>query len=819
MTRESFLAFLILFLAIVRARDVLFEDSESDWVEPMMCRLKVAKHAPCFGHNAAIVEALVSGGTPPYKYHWTGLGQPVRNVLFSGHGGAWISVTAIDSHGDTCTRKIQLGPRTPLKGHIEVEKHVLCPGGHGGVLNLTATGGYPPLSYLWSGGGSTHEDVAASAGNYSVTVTDAEGCAFTTHAVVLEPPPISVAVLSMPKVTMIPLGAVVELSVSGGTPSYAFSVSRGHVGHTHRGENSTRFVLTLLGVYGESWATIQITDSMACAVHTLNVTFPKLESPVCPKISSCLTKRILSPSTYIFCLRKAAAPLIWAPRTSWSCCRASALVAIVAHLQQTAQNTDQAAAYFSVVLGLAIDAAPEKERCGYAVATSVQPFWRRHNKLINGAFLKHGTRGLYLRFQEIAMRIILFRSTSPRVDTRTSTVMTVGPYGFDNEPVFAPALTLPSNKTRVVALVLKEYFFPSSSVTMAEFPWTLQIDVELAAVFVRDAMRLVQPKWVFSADSAGVLVIGKVAASLAGDYYDSERDATVFAALQRSSPWPPVYPPIHLSKLFPGHEEFSPKEVILTESDGLHLVSPDLARARKALETVGDRAYLKREYSEASRGVAQVYQKMLSKAFDVVFPRAIGISHMDLDLKVRIFMQQAVTLPPGARPLGFRFLALAGKVMAAHLSGGVEQNMVYRTERNAAIEEASVRVIQVSNYSGIGAIWWWRDSSEKPFLIDFNPRLERHACLNAVLSTEADLKCDPCHVLQEDLVSDLEYVSQAPHILRGGIEYLDPVRAMGGSHFQIERLLLDNKHIPWNMHASDTALMELVRKKVAQAAK
>jgi hypothetical protein len=118
------------------------------------------------------------------------------------------------------------------------------------------------------------------------------------------------------------------------------------------------------------------------------------------------------------------------------------------------------------------------------------------------------------------------------------------------------------------------------------------------------------------------------------------------------------------------------------------------------------------------------------------------------------------------------------------------------------------------NYTGFGAAWWWRKDG-RAFLIDFNARLERHACLTAVLSG-VDLLGDPCYALQTGFVEDEIYQSSAPHIVRGGVRYMDPVRAMSGVSHQIVRLLRDTK-IPWNVHVGDEKLRSLVSRKVGSA--
>lgn len=56
----------------------------------------------------------------------------------------------------------------------------------------------------------------------------------------------------------------------------------------------------------------------------------------------------------------------------------------------------------------------------------------------------------------------------------------------------------------------------------------------------------------------------------------------------------------------PGHEQFAPLEKIVSESDEVHLPDgPSVQQVEAAWLAVGPNAYAKREYSEASRGVAR----------------------------------------------------------------------------------------------------------------------------------------------------------------------------------------------------------------------
>jgi hypothetical protein len=781
--------------------------------DELTCFINIARNATCFGSLDGILEVIVGGGAGPYKYLWAhDTSTTYQKVIHGGTGGKRYAVTVIDALGKSCEASKILGPSRALSASIKIERQVSCQGASDAILNLTVVGGSAPYRFEWSGGGATEEDVYASAGIYNVVVTDKSGCMTTAKSYVHDPAHLSVSVAHKIKSSENDfLGGVLTVSIDGGVPPFKIESSSGIVGPVESvspGKFEAHISKLVLGV-----CKVFVTDHVGCRRE---VSTPvEMDEVVCPDLVDCFEKSHMFWSVYNFCLRKVVAPVVW-KKDEWSCCRASGLLAIMKSLHERSHGRDYGATYVALLLGRAILDCQEN-CCEFSLEHSVEPFLQSVGNSVSRLYeqRKH-IKGFYAGFMRDAMTIMLFGDGfEDNIDGWENTVLTVGPYGFDNEPIFAPGLALPQNNTKVVTLVLKEYVFPSSSVLMAEFPFTLQVDVDLAALFLRDAMQIIKPKWVFAADSAGVLVMGKLAVMLEENHAGFP---SVYEALQRSYAWPPTYPPPHLSKLLPGHEKFAPKEVIVSESDGLHLIQPDMEVALQALRTMKtSKTFIKREYSEASRGVAQVFGEVgFEKAMVNVFPRATGMTSMDLDLKVRIFLQEGIVLSPRLRPVGFRFFAQAGKILAGHLSGSVEGNIVYETERNERVEEATIELIQATNYSGFGAAWWWRDVEGTPYLIDFNPRLERHTCLHAVLSQAEDLEKDPCFAFQQGKILQQDYIKSAPHILRGGIRYMDPVRAMSGPKLQIQRLLQRNPtNIPWNMQHGDGKLMELVKKKVA----
>src|SRR5690606_19502881 len=65
-------------------------------------------------------------------------------------------------------------------------------GGNDGEAAVVITGGTAPYSYLWSNGATTDTATGLTAGNYVVTVTDANGCTVSESFTIIQPIPLMV---------------------------------------------------------------------------------------------------------------------------------------------------------------------------------------------------------------------------------------------------------------------------------------------------------------------------------------------------------------------------------------------------------------------------------------------------------------------------------------------------------------------------------------------------------------------------------------------------------------------------------------------------
>jgi len=128
-----------------------------------------------------------SGGTPPYTYSWfpSGGSGPTANGLAPGN----YTVTVTDSRSCTESINLTIATATPPAVSIINKKDASCFGLSDGTATALATGGSAPYVYSWNTipAQSSATAINLAAGNFSVTVTDNNGCSATTSVQITEP--------------------------------------------------------------------------------------------------------------------------------------------------------------------------------------------------------------------------------------------------------------------------------------------------------------------------------------------------------------------------------------------------------------------------------------------------------------------------------------------------------------------------------------------------------------------------------------------------------------------------------------------------------
>ena len=148
----------------------------------------------CFGDNTATLTASASGGSMAtgYTYAWSNSqsGQSITGV-----GAGTYSVTVTDGNGCTASANATVtGPTAALSASTTAQTNVSCNGASDGSATVTANGGTPDYTYLWSNNATTPTVNGLAAGTYNVTITDANSCTAVTNTTITQPEALTVTI-------------------------------------------------------------------------------------------------------------------------------------------------------------------------------------------------------------------------------------------------------------------------------------------------------------------------------------------------------------------------------------------------------------------------------------------------------------------------------------------------------------------------------------------------------------------------------------------------------------------------------------------------
>lgn len=135
----------------------------------------------CYNGTNGTVTITATGGTAPYLYQLAEAGAGAWNTgnTFSGLAATTYPVSVKDNTG--CIRTIYITLSQPAAFTANyTATDVTCLGGSNGSISINTSGGTSPYTYAWKKNGTayaTTQNLAnLSPGNYTLIVTDANGC-------------------------------------------------------------------------------------------------------------------------------------------------------------------------------------------------------------------------------------------------------------------------------------------------------------------------------------------------------------------------------------------------------------------------------------------------------------------------------------------------------------------------------------------------------------------------------------------------------------------------------------------------------------------
>jgi outer membrane protein OmpA-like peptidoglycan-associated protein len=167
--------------------------SEVTIEEPKALIATAKVKSPATANNAdGKASVKGAGGTGnKYQYKWdTGETESTASKLALGTH----TVTVTDDNGCTATSNIEITEDIlPLSVSLESSGGIKCVGDNTAALKVDISGGKSPFTYQWSSVDVTGESASnLSAGDYSLTITDASGTTAIANAKIKDPSPLEI---------------------------------------------------------------------------------------------------------------------------------------------------------------------------------------------------------------------------------------------------------------------------------------------------------------------------------------------------------------------------------------------------------------------------------------------------------------------------------------------------------------------------------------------------------------------------------------------------------------------------------------------------
>ncbi len=222
----------------------------------------------CFGQNNGTATVVPSGGTSPYTYLWSDNNNQTTataNNLFAGT----YTATVLDAHGCLSYATATITEPPLLVAAIPWHTDNLCYGDQLGTAYVAVNGGIPSYQYAWSPAGGTNATAAGmGAGNYTVIITDVNGCTTKQLVQITEPPQLMMTVNTPPTIC-IGQSTDINATVWGGTPPYNYSWNNGPIDSTQNVSPGTTTIYN-----------VNVTDANGCTIPAQTITvevYPPLQ--------------------------------------------------------------------------------------------------------------------------------------------------------------------------------------------------------------------------------------------------------------------------------------------------------------------------------------------------------------------------------------------------------------------------------------------------------------------------------------------------------------------------------------------------------------
>lgn len=180
--------------------------------------------ATCAGATGS-AAVIVSGGSAPFTYAWSGLTETTPDVIDLSPGN--YIITVIDASLCAVEESFEIIASGNIDAAITQNQEIFCNGDNSAILEAFSTSTNLPLSYTWSNGATASLNSNLIANTYDLTITDFWGCEGYSSVDVLEPD----AITSNASIVHVSCygneSGSIHLNVTGGMPNYSYEWSTG----------------------------------------------------------------------------------------------------------------------------------------------------------------------------------------------------------------------------------------------------------------------------------------------------------------------------------------------------------------------------------------------------------------------------------------------------------------------------------------------------------------------------------------------------------------------------------------------------------------
>jgi len=179
----------------------------------------------CNGASNGSIVVNVRGGEAPYTYLWS---NGTTNRDLSGAEAGRYTLTVTDRLGCAVSENYDITEPSAIDLGMPMVSNVSCNGGNDGRITLMVSGGTAPYGYAWSNGANTSSIENLAAGNYTVSVNDANGCSTSSLLVtVTEPLSLDATLAAGGDLSCFEAfdGSIIVDNTIGGTEPYSYSIS------------------------------------------------------------------------------------------------------------------------------------------------------------------------------------------------------------------------------------------------------------------------------------------------------------------------------------------------------------------------------------------------------------------------------------------------------------------------------------------------------------------------------------------------------------------------------------------------------------------